>query len=209
MPGTAALTDPHAPLSAQELRRQHVLSAARTCFARWGFHSASMHQICGEAQMSPGALYRYFPSKESIIEAIAEEERYHAASCMQAVFEEGHIIDRFVAVGMDYLRHTRDPATGGLMAEIWSESIRNTAVGRRFDEIERVVQAAFREALLNAQERGEIAHDIDIDAVMTMLFAMGDGLVLRLQLEPETDVDSLEPYLRKVAESLLSPGADA
>ena len=34
-----------------------------------------MHEICGEAGMSPGALYRYFPSKESIIEAISEDHR--------------------------------------------------------------------------------------------------------------------------------------
>ncbi len=54
--------------SAQDQRRVQILDAARACFASAGFHGASMHQICAEARMSPGALYRYFPSKDAIIE---------------------------------------------------------------------------------------------------------------------------------------------
>ena len=38
-----------------------------------------MQEICAEAGMSPGALYRYFPSKVAIIAAIAEAERAQPA----------------------------------------------------------------------------------------------------------------------------------
>ena len=54
---------------------QRILEAAKACFLRSGFQGASMHQICAEVGMSPGALYRYFPSKEAIIEAICEADR--------------------------------------------------------------------------------------------------------------------------------------
>jgi AcrR family transcriptional regulator len=37
-----------------------------------GFHQTSMQQICSEAGMSAGNVYRYFPSKEAIIEGITE-----------------------------------------------------------------------------------------------------------------------------------------
>jgi AcrR family transcriptional regulator len=140
--------------SAHDQRRMHVLAAARSCFARSGFHGASMQQICAEAEMSPGALYRYFPSKEAIIEAIAEEERVDAAACVAALYGDGSLVDRITAVGMDYLRQTVDPDTGGLMVEIWSESIRNTALGRRFHEIEAEVRRAFDAALTAREERG-------------------------------------------------------
>src|SRR5262245_6619564 len=59
----------------QHDRREEILEAARRCFARAGFHQTSMQQICLEAGMSPGNLYRYFPSKEVIIAAIAERDR--------------------------------------------------------------------------------------------------------------------------------------
>lgn len=181
----------------------HVLAAARSCFARSGFHGASMQQICAEAQMSPGALYRYFPSKEAIIEAIAEEERVDAAACGAALHGEGDIIDRITATGMDYLRQTLDPDTGGLMVEIWSESIRNTAIGRRFHEIEAEVRRAFHAELTRAQAAGEIDRSIDIAVALTVLFAVADGLVMRLQIEDEADIETIEPYLRRVIRGLL------
>ncbi|HEX2019249.1 MAG TPA: TetR/AcrR family transcriptional regulator [Aurantimonas sp.] len=198
-PSTAEAAAP----SAHDQRRMHVLAAARSCFARSGFHGASMQQICAEAEMSPGALYRYFPSKDAIIEAIAEEERVDAAACVAALYGEGSLVDRITAVGMDYLRQTVDPDTGGLMVEIWSESIRNRALGRRFHEIEVEVRRAFDAALRRAKSEGEIDPGIDIPVVLTVLFAVADGLVMRLQIEDEADVATIEPYLRRVVQGLL------
>ena len=56
-------------------RRDEILSAAQRCFVRSGFHQTSMQEICTEAGMSAGNLYRYFPSKETIIAGIAERDR--------------------------------------------------------------------------------------------------------------------------------------
>jgi AcrR family transcriptional regulator len=42
----------------QSDRRDEILAAAQRCFVRSGFHKTSMHEICVEAGMSPGNLYR-------------------------------------------------------------------------------------------------------------------------------------------------------
>ena len=47
-----------------EARRQQILEAASACFARQGFHQTSVQDICKEAGLSAGAVYRYFPGKE-------------------------------------------------------------------------------------------------------------------------------------------------
>ena len=60
-------------------RRDEILSAAQRCFVRSGFHQTSMQEICTEAGMSAGNLYRYFPSKEAIIAGIAERDRAEVA----------------------------------------------------------------------------------------------------------------------------------
>src|SRR6185503_14838904 len=62
----------------QSDRRAEILDAAERCFARAGFHQASMQEICAEAGMSPGNLYRYFPSKEALIAGISERNRAEA-----------------------------------------------------------------------------------------------------------------------------------
>ncbi|MGC4952588.1 TetR/AcrR family transcriptional regulator [Actinomadura citrea] len=52
-----------------ERRRRQILEAARTCFIRKGIHATSMQDIFTEAGLSAGAVYRYFKSKNEIIEA--------------------------------------------------------------------------------------------------------------------------------------------
>src|SRR3978361_1987832 len=66
-------------------RRDEILSAAQRCFVRSGFHQASMQEICAEAGMSAGNLYRYFPSKEALIAGIAERDRAEVAQDFASV----------------------------------------------------------------------------------------------------------------------------
>ncbi len=55
-----------------DARRAQIVDAAVTCFARDGFHRTTMHDICREAALSPGAVYRYFASKEELLEALEQ-----------------------------------------------------------------------------------------------------------------------------------------
>ena len=191
--------------SPKDLRRSQILDAARICFARAGFHGASMQQICSEARMSPGALYRYFPSKEAIIEAIAEEERLKATGVMAVFQEPGSIVDRLMRAAESYFALMRRPGGSELMVEICSESLRNTTVGHRFHCIETDVRGLFFDALARAQATGEIDPSVDIQSAVTMLLAMGDGLVMRFSLDPDVSVDSLLPTLRRAVEGMLPP----
>ena len=59
----------------QRARSEHILDAAERCFVRAGFHRTSVHDICKEAGVSPGALYVYFDSKEALIAGISERDR--------------------------------------------------------------------------------------------------------------------------------------
>jgi AcrR family transcriptional regulator len=52
----------------QKQRQDEIITAARRCFRASGFHGASMSQIASEAQLSVGQIYRYFSSKDAIIE---------------------------------------------------------------------------------------------------------------------------------------------
>ncbi|MFD5073687.1 TetR/AcrR family transcriptional regulator [Streptomyces sp. NPDC058371] len=56
----------------RESRRRQILDAATICFARNGFHATSMPDIFAESGLSSGAVYRYFPGKQAIIEALMD-----------------------------------------------------------------------------------------------------------------------------------------
>src|SRR4051794_33106666 len=75
-------------------RRARILDAAERCFVRTGFHRATMQEIATEAGMSPGNLYRYFPSKDAMVEGLAGRDRADIARDFER-FGDG---DDFMAV---------------------------------------------------------------------------------------------------------------
>jgi TetR/AcrR family transcriptional repressor of uid operon len=189
--------------SPQDQRRAQILDAARACFARHGFHGASMHQICAEARMSPGALYRYYPSKEAIIEAIAEDERSKAVTVMAAFHQDGSLVERVTACGLAYMRLMQRPHSGQLMVEICAESMRNTSVGDRFHVIECDVRTEFLNAFGKAQAAGEIPADVDLEMALKVLLSLGDGLVMRMGLEPDMTPEAVAPFLKRAVAAVF------
>lgn len=92
----------------RELQVQRILEAAKTCFAREGFQGASMQQICAEASMSPGALYRYFVSKEAIIEEICAAARRDDEEKLAEMLTKRDAIEGMVFGSMTHIRFVHE-----------------------------------------------------------------------------------------------------
>ena len=86
----------------QRARREHILDAAEQCFARAGFHRTTMHDICREAGVSPGALYVYFDSKEALIAGIAERDRAEFAERLAALADAPDFLQALKELGEHY-----------------------------------------------------------------------------------------------------------
>jgi AcrR family transcriptional regulator len=56
-----------------ERRIAEIIQVASESFAKHGFDGTSMNSIAQKAGMSIGSLYQYFPDKEAIVDAVAEE----------------------------------------------------------------------------------------------------------------------------------------
>lgn len=187
----------------QDERRAHILDAARTCFSRAGFHRTSMQEICAEAKMSPGGLYRYFASKDAIIEAIAEEEQRAGRRILEVMLEPGSLHDRLLRCGLAYIDQMRDRRAVQMMLEVYVESMRNTAVGAFFAKCENENRKLMSGVFADAMERGEIAADIDVETVMMTLVAFADGVILRMGLDPNYDVERAGTILSRVVTAVL------
>jgi AcrR family transcriptional regulator len=57
----------------REAVRRAILDAARALFVAEGFHNVSIRKIAERIEYSPAAIYSYFPSKDDIFFALAEE----------------------------------------------------------------------------------------------------------------------------------------
>src|SRR5262245_9122257 len=94
------------------------------CFQRRGFHQATMQEICAEAHMSAGALYRYFHSKAEIIAAIAEDKHSDADEDFRAAARNGPLIDALSLTARNFFEKFAT-TSGALVADIMAESIRD------------------------------------------------------------------------------------
>src|SRR5215831_8857515 len=57
----------------REAIRRAILDAARDLFVRDGYQHVSIRKIAERIEYSPAAIYGYFPSKDDIFYALAEE----------------------------------------------------------------------------------------------------------------------------------------
>ncbi len=185
--------------------RQRVIDAAIACFTRNGFHGASMQQICAEAGMSPGALYRYFPSKVSIIAAIAEAERAGHAAFFERLAEADDPVEALAGIGVDKLEQILAGKSAALCAETLAEAVRNPEVRDMFNRNMAEARAAVVGALRRGQERGQVDRGLDLETACQLIMAMGDGLNVHRGLDPTLTAARFRPVLQTLLRRFLRP----
>jgi TetR/AcrR family transcriptional repressor of uid operon len=203
---TSEQDEPH--LTRAERRDQQVqriLEAAKACFVRSGFQGASMQQICAEAGMSPGALYRYFASKEAVIEAICAADRAEDAKLFSRILENPSVVDGVVEGAMAHMRHVHETHAAPLFAEIMAESMRNPVVGVTCLENIQEVQELFRGYLGRAIERGEIDPVVDLDTLLPSLTSIAHGMAVNDLPSQRIPFEKLEIVIRATVVALLRP----
>ena len=194
------------PETAQDCRRRHIMEAAERCFARSGFHKTSMQEICAEAAMSPGALYRYFKSKEAIIEAICLDERQRCHGTLEPLLVEGDFTEAFVDMAMAYFEQMRRPGATPMMLEVFAEGLRNGAVGRNFLENEAMVREHISDFVKRAADRGDIDATVDHNAAIGMMMALGEGIVMRSAIDPALEPERIRAMLAAMIDAVFGRG---
>lgn len=185
-------------------RRQQILDAAEACFRRRGFHQATMQEICAEARISPGALYRYFDAKADIIAAISEEKRRHAEEEFRKLMVERTFVDSLIAVARKFLSKFSESDAGSLLCDIASEAARDPVLARRLSGIQEDSVASLAEAVAVAQARGEIDPVLAPMDVARTLMTFFDGISVRAAFNIEPHETILHQF-RVVAERYLAP----
>ena len=61
-------------MSVKDSVRTQIVEAAKKRFAHFGYGKTTMAEVATDCSMSPGNLYRFFPGKLDIAEAIATED---------------------------------------------------------------------------------------------------------------------------------------
>jgi TetR/AcrR family transcriptional repressor of uid operon len=190
----------------QRARREHILDAAEQCFGRAGFHRTTMHDICREAGVSPGALYVYFDSKEALIAGICERDRQEFAERLDTLAAAPDFLEALRALGEQYF--LEEPAGSHRMCiEIGLESTRNPRIGEIFQRIDRYVAEGFEKLFAKLQAEGRIAPALDIPTTAKAFMVVADGMFWRRAVDPAFDPAKVMPAVLQLIGALLNPVA--
>jgi AcrR family transcriptional regulator len=178
-------------------RREQILAAARRCFLRNGLHNTSMQDLISEAGLSVGAVYRYFRSKNEIINAISQL----VAGSLIAGLDELAARDLPLIEAMGGVLDIAEEQTGPdgnfrLVLQVWGQAVLDPAIGAIIRERYRELRQPFRRLAEQAMARGELPPETDPDAMAAVLFGMLPGYGLQRQLVGDVDKETYLAGLR-------------
>ena len=143
------------PRSDARRNRERILDVAKTAFTRHGA-DASLDEIAKQAGVGAGTLYRHFPTRNALIEAVyrSEVEKLAAASrSFAAAMSPIEALRSWMLLFVDYIaaKHIIAPAL-------------NSVVGgpsRLFEDSRSLIQGAMDELVKRAKKSGDVRRDLD------------------------------------------------
>ena len=155
------------PLRADARRnRERVLNAARAVFAAQG-HEAQMDDVARQAEVGVGTVYRHFPTKEALIEALALEAFSKVAVAARAALE---IEDPWEALTSALWAGAESLAGDRALAELMATLPGPITSGA---DVELDLNQSMTELLRRARAAGVLRPDIILDDVVMVMCGVG------------------------------------
>ncbi len=162
-------------------RKNHILDAAATIFARRGYHQTRMDDIVKESGLSKGAIYWYFKSKDDLFTALIER------IFSQEVRETQALLDADTPIALRLLRFTRmvihdmyQFETLGvlpLIYEFYAETFRHEKLQYFLQTYYHTTGDLLSQLLQQGIEQGEI-RPIDPQQTSFTIIALYEGTIL-------------------------------
>ena len=161
-----AVADPCRARRADARRnRERVLLAARRLFAQHGL-DAQMDRIAAGAGVGVGTVYRHFPNKEDLLEALIEDRFERLAAAGREALEVADPWRGFCQF-MTYSARVmaEDRALSDAMSQ-WSERMQEAAAASGVNEIT-------AQLIARAQESGDLRPEVEVSDVPMVICGLG------------------------------------
>ena len=180
-------------------QRERILDAALTCFAREGFHAATVQDIVAESGLSPGAIYGYFKGKTEIAMAIASERHKMERQRMEFALAAPDIDTSLQRLLDGFVLELRNPAERRwrhLAVQLWAESLSNPRLKREaLGGVSQAVDVLSR-MIAQAQNRGSWPKHLDPAYAARVMIAILQGISLQRAWDDRVDVERFAAALR-------------
>lgn len=146
---------PRKPRTDAQRNRERILEAAKDVFTRFGA-AASLDEIARQAGVGPGTLYRHFPTRDALIEAVyrSEVEKLAAAGReFAAAMPPIEALRAWMLLLIDYIatKHIIAPALNSIVG----------GPSRLYEGSRNLIQGAINDLVKRAKKSEDVRRDLD------------------------------------------------
>jgi AcrR family transcriptional regulator len=170
-------------------KAQRIVEAMRSSVARRGVAGSTFDHVAREAGVSRGLLHYYFGTKERLLAEVVRRDCDLRMGLLDEQLAGAQSADAFVGMlagQLEGLVHD-DQAFLTIVYELFTLSLRNEEIAVEFAQLVRRQREHVGALLAAKQEEGVLHLRAEPEAIAEVLFALGDGLALRMLSQPGHD----------------------
>ncbi|GAB3900260.1 TetR/AcrR family transcriptional regulator [Kibdelosporangium lantanae] len=183
-----------------------LLSSAVRYFASNGFHATTTRDICEGVNLTPGALYVHFPSKELVLFEIIRTGHERALTYTRgpAVPAPTNAADRLRGI---VSRHTEWHARHHVAARVCQYEL-NSLAAEHYDEVlglRHETNSLFRDAIAGGVADGSFAR-VDVERITRAILSLSIDLVRWYRLGGSDSPEQLGAFYADLALTMVTHG---
>jgi TetR/AcrR family transcriptional repressor of uid operon len=180
-------------------RRAQILDAAMICFAKRGFHQASMHDISAEAGISVGLIYRYFENKEDVISAMADRHKKQIHDLLERARQAPTLLESLEILFTAHCCENAPQIQSAFVVDLYAEASRNPRLANLVRDILETAMQGVTDLIARSPEAQHASQNLTPRQLVELIFAVSRGMLMRDILETERDpTERRERQLRVV-----------
>ncbi|MGH8286740.1 MAG: TetR/AcrR family transcriptional regulator [Steroidobacteraceae bacterium] len=186
-------------------QKERILAAAEQCFFEHGFHAASMGTIAQTADMSPGLIYRYFASKNAIIQAIIDRQLGEARDNIRRLSSSEDVVAAIVTIFGQWKTLNARTMNAALFLEMTAEATRDKDIAAAVRAADTSIRTELHEFLKHRLRTGRASGTrTTAKSRLILLQSLIEGLAVRAIREPDLDDDTVRRALEKFVPLLVA-----
>jgi AcrR family transcriptional regulator len=170
-------------------KAQRIIDAMRVSVAKRGAAGSTFEHVAREAGVSRGLLHYYFGTKERLlVEVVRRDAEIRIARLDEPLAKAetvDDVIDVLVASLMDLIEN--EPAFFLLLYELFSAGRRNPEIQHEVGQLFELTRSHVAEVLKAKEREGVLSLRFEAEAIVSYLFAVGDGFALQALSDPSRD----------------------
>jgi TetR/AcrR family transcriptional regulator, repressor for uid operon len=166
-------------------RPSQILDAALVCFAKRGFHQASMHDISAEAGISVGLIYRYFENKEAVIAAMADRHKKEIQEVLERAREAPTLLESLEILFTAHCCENSPKVLSAFVVDLYAEASRNPQMANLVRDVLQTSMDGVTDLIARSPEGKNAAGGLTPNELSELIFAVARGMLMRDVLQPQ------------------------